>query len=93
MFVIFCCRSPANVRGIFKIPQLNTQHFNMDVYSQVDDRNDNSYEEVNVFTCYKGVALLHKIYFRKTIVLFLISIGYYIGSKTKLLLFIFEFLM
>ncbi|XP_060856666.1 uncharacterized protein LOC132934371 isoform X2 [Metopolophium dirhodum] len=39
-------KSQANTRGVFKIPQLTRQHFNIDVYSQMDDRNvDNNYEE------------------------------------------------
>lgn len=27
---------------------LSTQHYNIDVYSQMDDRNDNSYIEVSI---------------------------------------------
>uniref|UniRef100_A0A2S2NCS8 Fanconi anemia group M protein n=1 Tax=Schizaphis graminum TaxID=13262 RepID=A0A2S2NCS8_SCHGA len=39
-------KSQANVRGVFKIPQLMGHHYNVDVYSQMDDRNvDNNYEE------------------------------------------------
>ncbi|XP_060844773.1 uncharacterized protein LOC132924458 [Rhopalosiphum padi] len=39
-------KSQANVRGVFKIPQLMGHHYNIDVYSQMDDRNvDNNYEE------------------------------------------------
>lgn len=80
MFVMFCCRSPANVRGIFKIPQLTTQHFNMDVYSQVDDRNDNSYEEVNAFTCHKCIAIGHLI----PTILNLFSDNHWIFNNKKL---------
>lgn len=39
-------KNQVNTRGVFKIPQLTRQHFNIDVYSQMDDRNvDNNYEE------------------------------------------------
>lgn len=48
-YVFFLFRSPANARGVFKIPKLSTQHFNINVYSQVEDRNDNSYVEVSIY--------------------------------------------
>ncbi|XP_050061729.1 uncharacterized protein LOC114118970 isoform X1 [Aphis gossypii] len=39
-------KDQANARGVFKIPQLTGHHYNIDVYSQMDDRNmDNDYEE------------------------------------------------
>lgn len=59
----FFFRSPAIARGVFKIPQLTRQHYNIDVYSQMDDRNDNSYEEVNDFKCHTSVVLRFSHYF------------------------------
>ncbi|XP_050531446.1 Fanconi anemia group M protein [Daktulosphaira vitifoliae] len=38
-------KSPAVNRGVFKIPQLTTKHYNMDVYSQAVEKNDSNYLE------------------------------------------------
>ncbi|XP_025198316.1 uncharacterized protein LOC112596753 [Melanaphis sacchari] len=38
-------KNQTNVRGVFKIPQLTGHHYNIDVYSQMDDRNMDNYVE------------------------------------------------